>query len=43
MIIPYANVTDKLPELILNISPESTVLLASSGVWYKRFPDVDAS
>jgi hypothetical protein len=43
MTYPYAKVTERLPELILNISAASTVLLASSGVWYKRFPDVDAS
>ena len=43
MTYPYAKVTERLPELILNISAASTVLLASSGVWYKRFPDVKAS
>jgi hypothetical protein len=43
MVYPYANVTESEPEAILNMSPESIVLLASKAVWYKRFPLVEAS
>jgi hypothetical protein len=32
MTYPYANVTVKLPDVILNISPESIVLDVSNGV-----------
>jgi hypothetical protein len=32
MIYPYANVTDKLPVEILNMSPESIVFAVSKGV-----------
>jgi len=43
MIYPYANVTLKLPDAILNISPESIALAVSNAVWYNKLPDVEAS
>jgi hypothetical protein len=43
MTYPYANVTVRLPDVILNISPLSIVLELSNAVWYKRLPDDEAS